>query len=86
MASFFHDVGKVRIPLNILQKPGKLTADEWEIMMKHTIYGQMVLEDTKLPLLINAGKIVEQHHERYDGEDYPYGLSKEEIDIKASII
>jgi len=86
MASFFHDVGKVRIPLNILQKPGKLTGYEWEIMMKHTIYGRMILEETKLPLLVNAGKIVEQHHERFDGEGYPYGLSKEEIDIKASII
>ncbi|PGT84840.1 hypothetical protein COD11_10020 [Bacillus sp. AFS040349] len=86
MASFFHDVGKIIIPLNILQKPGKLTTDEWDIMKKHTIYGRMVLEETKLPLLVNAGKIVEQHHERYDGRGYPYGLSKDEIDIKASII
>ncbi|WP_160725887.1 HD-GYP domain-containing protein [Bacillus sp. USDA818B3_A] len=85
-ASFLHDVGKVKVPLSILQKPGKLTSEEWEIMKKHTIYGRELLESTRLPVLIDAGVIVEQHHERYDGKGYPYGLMKNEISIEASII
>ncbi|WP_273123164.1 HD domain-containing phosphohydrolase [Metabacillus sp. HB246100] len=86
MASFFHDIGKIKIPLEILLKPGKLTNKEWEIMKLHTTYGREVLQETKLPLLIDAGRIVEQHHERYDGKGYPFGLKKTEIDIEAFII
>jgi len=85
-ASFLHDVGKVQVPLAILQKPSKLTSEEWEIMKKHTIYGREILEKTKLPVLVDAGPIVEQHHERYDGKGYPYGLKKQEISLEASII
>ena len=85
-ASFLHDVGKVKVPLSILQKPSKLTSDEWEIMKKHTTYGREMLESTKVPLLVDAGPIVEQHHERYDGKGYPFGLKKDEISIEASII
>ncbi|WP_243459398.1 HD-GYP domain-containing protein [Metabacillus bambusae] len=86
MASFFHDIGKVKIPLDILLKPGKLTQEEWEVMKLHTTYGRQVLEETKLPLLISAGLVVEQHHERYDGKGYPLGLAKDEIEVEASII
>lgn len=86
MASFFHDIGKVKIPLNILLKPGELTEEEWMIMKSHSIYGRQLLEETKLPLLKNVGEIVEQHHERYDGKGYPYGLTSDDIKIEASII
>jgi len=86
LASFFHDVGKVRVPLEILQKPGKLTNEEWNIMKKHTTFGRELLEETKIPLLNEIGLIVEQHHERYDGKGYPKGLKKDEISIEASII
>lgn len=86
MASFFHDIGKIKVPLSILQKPGKLSGDEWEVMKRHPIFGRDVLEETKLPLLKNAGLVVEQHHERYDGKGYPYGLIKDEIEVEASII
>lgn len=86
LASFFHDVGKVRVPLEILQKPGKLTAEEWEIMKNHTTYGRQLLEETHIPLLTEIGQIVEQHHERYDGKGYPFCLKKEQITIEASII
>lgn len=86
IASFLHDVGKLKIPLEILQKPGKLTPDEWEIMMKHSTYGREILEASNLPLLVNAGIVVEQHHERYDGKGYPKGLKGDEISIEASII
>jgi HD-GYP domain-containing protein (c-di-GMP phosphodiesterase class II) len=86
IASFLHDVGKLKIPLEILQKPGKLTPEEWEIMMKHSTYGREILEASNLPLLVNAGIVVEQHHERYDGKGYPKGLKGDEISIEASII
>ncbi|PLS17205.1 hypothetical protein CVD28_13715 [Bacillus sp. M6-12] len=86
MASFLHDIGKVKIPLSILQKPGKLTAEEWNIMKKHTTYGKEMLEQTGNPVLIESGHIVEQHHERYDGKGYPKGLKGKEISIEASII
>ena len=85
-ASFLHDVGKVKVPLSILQKPTKLTAEEWEIMKKHTTYGRELLESTQVPSLVEAAPIVEQHHERYDGKGYPYGLKKNEISVEASII
>ncbi|MGD6843340.1 HD domain-containing phosphohydrolase [Bacillus infantis] len=86
IASFLHDVGKLKIPLAILRKPGKLTNEEWEIMKKHSEFGREILEQTGLPILVQAGKIVEQHHERYDGKGYPYGLKGDEISIEASII
>lgn len=86
MASFFHDVGKVKIPLDILLKQGELTEEEWKIMRKHAIYGRKLLEETKLPLLKNVGEIVEQHHERFDGKGYPYGITSDDIKIEASII
>lgn len=86
LSSFFHDVGKVKVPLSILQKPGKLSNEEWEIMKLHTTYGREILEETNLPLLKLAGEIVEQHHERYDGKGYPKGLSDDRIAIEAAII
>ncbi|MGD8188389.1 HD domain-containing phosphohydrolase [Brevibacillus ginsengisoli] len=86
LSSFFHDVGKVKVPLTILQKPGKLTSEEWEIMKLHTTYGREILEETNLPLLKKAGEIVEQHHERYDGKGYPKGLTGDKIAIEAEII
>ncbi|WP_445492427.1 HD-GYP domain-containing protein [Niallia sp. 03133] len=85
-ASFYHDIGKIKVPLHILQKPGKLSAEEWKIMQQHTTYGKEVLSSTNNPALIEIGKIVEQHHERYDGKGYPKGLKEDEISIEASII
>ncbi|MGB8956297.1 MAG: HD domain-containing phosphohydrolase, partial [Tumebacillaceae bacterium] len=59
---------------------------EWEIMKAHTVYGREMLEKTGLPNLIAAGKIVEQHHERFDGSGYPHGLKGQEILIGAAIV
>ena len=84
--SFLHDVGKVTVPAAILGKPGKLTAEEWEIMKSHTVYGREMLEKTGLPNLIAAGKVVEQHHERFDGSGYPYGLKGSDILIGSAIV
>ncbi|GKU85201.1 HD domain-containing phosphohydrolase [Niallia sp. NCCP-28] len=86
MASFLHDLGKVKVPLQILQKPGKLTSEEWEVMKLHPIYGKEILSDTGITLLVEAGEIVAQHHERFDGKGYPLGLSGEQISIEAAII
>ncbi|MED5101646.1 HD domain-containing phosphohydrolase [Niallia circulans] len=86
LASFFHDVGKVRVPLEILQKPSKLTNEEWEIMKKHTTFGRQLLEEANIPLLNEIALIVEQHHERYDGKGYPKGLKEDEITIESAII
>lgn len=85
LASFLHDVGKVAIPEEVLNKPGKLTDDEYEIIKTHTVEGRKLLEKTELPDLIEAGRIVEQHHERYDGKGY-MKLSNKETDIRAAII
>ncbi|TRZ37184.1 HD domain-containing protein [Niallia circulans] len=86
LSSFFHDLGKVKVPLNILQKPSKLTEDEWEVMKLHTTFGRELLEETRIPFLREVGVIVEQHHERYDGKGYPKGLKGNEISIEAAII
>ncbi len=83
-ASLFHDLGKARVPDRILEKEGKLTEEEWEIMEKHTIWGREMLE--KSEHLREAGDIVEQTHERVDGEGYPKGLEDHEISLEAKIV
>ncbi|GMA63394.1 HD domain-containing protein [Alicyclobacillus fastidiosus] len=84
--AYLHDVGKVRVPSELLNKPGKLTDSEWELMKRHTIYGRDILLETGLPYLTQASLLVGQHHERYDGSGYPFGLKGEDIDIGAAII
>lgn len=84
--AFFHDIGKINIPNEILGKPGKLTKEEFDIMKTHTILGKGILSSTDVPHLLGAGIIAEQHHERYDGSGYPYGLKGEEINVCAAIV
>jgi putative nucleotidyltransferase with HDIG domain len=86
MAAFFHDIGKARVPESILNKPAKLTDEEYEIMKLHTTHGKELLHEKGLPDFKLAGDIVEQHHERYDGKGYPYGLKGNEISVLAAII
>jgi putative nucleotidyltransferase with HDIG domain len=86
LGAFLHDIGKVKVPEKILGKASSLTSEEWVIMKRHTVYGRQTLEETKLPDLLAAASIVEQHHERYDGSGYPYGLSGEQISIGAAIV
>ena len=74
--AYLHDLGKVRIPLEILQKPAKLTSEEWVVMKGHPTFGREMLATT---LLENVGPLVEQHHERFDGSGYPYGLASNEV-------
>lgn len=84
--SYFHDIGKLAIPLEILNKPGKLTPDEWETMKSHSLIGASIMRTHPVEWLKNAAFIVEQHHERYDGKGYPYGLKGDEISIEAAIV
>lgn len=81
--AYFHDVGKIHVPLSILNKPAKLDPCEWEIIKKHPTFGRELLDNT---VISEAGLIVEQHHERLDGSGYPYGLSGGEVLIEASIV
>lgn len=83
--AFLHDVGKVQIPDEILQKPAQLTADEWQIMRKHTDYGAQMLIDTQVPALQAAADIVRYHHERWDGLGY-HGLCGADIPIGACVV
>ena len=74
MATPMHDIGKVSTPDRILLKPGKLDADEWEIMKRHTIAGYEILRGSESDLLKTAAQIALTHHEKFDGSGYPYGM------------
>ena len=84
-AALLHDVGKIAIPKEILNKPGPLDNDEFEVMKTHTIEGQFML-DRVGGRLADVGEIVRSCHERYDGRGYPDGLAGEEIPLAARII
>lgn len=85
LASPMHDIGKVAIPDSILNKPGKLTYEEFEIMKKHTVIGYEMLKHSNREILQHAAEIALTHHERWDGTGYPYGLKGEEIPISGRI-
>ncbi|WGS65796.1 HD domain-containing phosphohydrolase [Marinitoga aeolica] len=78
-----HDIGKLLIDKSILLKKGPLNKNEWEEMKKHTIYGAKILDD---PYFTVAKNIALYHHEKYNGEGYPYGLKGDEIPIEAQIV
>ncbi|MCK6261731.1 DUF3369 domain-containing protein [Vibrio sp. ZSDE26] len=85
-AAPMHDVGKIATPDAVLLKPGKLNADEWEIMKQHAEIGYKILAGSKRKILQTAAIIAHQHHERIDGTGYPQGLKGDEISIEARII
>lgn len=89
-ASSFHDIGKIGIDEKILNKPGKLTKEEFEEMKKHTLIGASMLSKMERykdePLIDIAYQICRWHHERYDGKGYPDGLVGDEIPISAQIV
>jgi len=84
-ASVLHDVGKIGIPDSVLLKPGKLDADEWEIMKRHTTIGADILAGSNSGLIRMAETVALTHHERWDGSGYPEGLSGEEIPLVGRI-
>jgi len=83
--ALLHDVGKIAIPKEILNKPGKLDPDEWEIMKTHTTEGQKMLDQVG-GFMAEVGLIVRAHHERWDGGGYPDGLAADRIPLEARII
>lgn len=89
-AAAFHDVGKISIPSEILNKPGRLTDEEFAIMKTHSEVGARMLESLpvhqKEPLVRRAYEICRWHHERYDGRGYPDGLKGDEIPIAAQVV
>ncbi len=90
MASALHDIGKMGIDEKILNKPGRLTDEEFAVMKTHTTIGAKMLEDLPVhqsnPLVIRAYEICRWHHERYDGRGYPDGIKGDEIPISAQIV
>lgn len=84
IASLLHDIGKIGIPESILNKPGKLTPEEYKIIQEHPLKGVAILQHIKkLEQVIES---VKYHHERYDGKGYPEGLTADKIPLIASII
>jgi putative two-component system response regulator len=86
LAAPMHDVGKVAIPDSILLKPGKLSPGEREVMQRHAQIGHDILAYSGSPLLDLAGEIALTHHERFDGNGYPAGLSGEKIPLAGRIV
>jgi HD-GYP domain-containing protein (c-di-GMP phosphodiesterase class II) len=83
--ALLHDVGKIAIPKEILNKPGKLDPDEWIVMETHTVEGQKML-DRVGGVLGDVGQIVRSSHERWDGGGYPDGLAGEKIPLESTIV
>jgi hypothetical protein len=84
-AALLHDVGKLRVPRRILNKPGMPDDREWRLLRGHPEAGERIVAPL-LPWLGEWGKTIAQHHERYDGTGYPHGLAGEEISLGARIV
>jgi HD-GYP domain-containing protein (c-di-GMP phosphodiesterase class II) len=84
MGAYLHDVGKVKVPHQILNKPGRLTNDELEIIKRHPVWGVELLAAVEFPW--NIKPIIRYHHERHDGTGYPDRLKGDEIPLGAQII
>jgi putative two-component system response regulator len=87
-----HDIGKVGIPDSVLQKPGKLTPEEWTIMKTHARLGSDAIDlaeqdiDQPVEFLALAKEVARSHHERWDGKGYPDGLAEDEIPVSARLM
>lgn len=84
VGSLLHDIGKMKVPLSILNKPTKLTTEEFSEMKRHSAYGYEMAEDI-YDVTHSSREIILNHHERYDGSGYPQGLQGEEISDMAAI-
>ncbi len=85
IAAMMHDVGKLLIPKDIIEKPDKLTPEEFEIVKAHTVYGDELLSKSEGNIISIARVVAHQHHERWDGKGYPQGLAGDQIDLFAQI-
>lgn len=86
VASAMHDVGKIGIPDSILLKPGPLTAAEFETIKQHTVIGEKILRGSSHSMLQMGATIAATHHERWDGNGYPYGVKGDAIPIAGRIV
>src|SRR2546423_3061276 len=84
-AALLHDIGKIKVPAEIINKPGKLTDEEWKIMKTHTLEGERLLSQVG-GILGNVGKLVRSCHEDWDGTGYPDGLAADDIPLVARIV
>ena len=84
MGALLHDIGKIAVPDEIINKPGPLDDEEWAIMKTHTVEGERMLQQVG-GLLSSVGRVVRASHERWDGGGYPDGLAGEEIPVAARI-
>jgi HD-GYP domain-containing protein (c-di-GMP phosphodiesterase class II) len=84
-AALLHDVGKIAVPKEIINKPGPLDEEEWKVMHKHTIEGETMLNRVG-GVLAEVGRIVRSSHEHYDGSGYPDGLAGRDIPIEARVV
>src|SRR4029079_4836038 len=84
-AALLHDVGKITIPKDVVNKPGPLDETEWELMRTHTVEGERMLERVG-GVLGEVGQIVRSCHERWDGKGYPDGLANDDIPLEARIV
>ncbi|MEG6550505.1 CHASE2 domain-containing protein [Desulfocurvibacter africanus] len=82
--ALIHDIGKIGIPDNILNKTGSLSPEEFEAIKQHPLIGSQILASVPLPQAVVRGML--EHHERYDGKGYPHGLKGEEISLAARVI
>ena len=85
-AAPLHDVGKIGVPDDVLLKPGELTEEEMATMRRHTIIGEKILSGSQFPILQMSQTIARSHHENWNGEGYPDGLSGTEIPLPARIV
>ncbi len=83
LGALLHDIGKIGVPDAILRKPAALNNEEWDKMKLHPHHGQNILRN--IPFLSTASQLVAQHHEKWDGTGYPFGLRGEDIDLNARI-
>ncbi len=84
MGAFLHDLGKVRVPHEILNKPGKLTTEEFDVIKMHPLWGLELVEGIEFPWAVRP--IIRSHHEKLDGTGYPDGLRGDEISLHANIV
>jgi HD-GYP domain-containing protein (c-di-GMP phosphodiesterase class II) len=86
VASQLHDVGKIGVRDDVLLKPGRLAPEEWEEMKAHSVYGERIVRDTFLSNRDEVATIVRHHHEAFDGNGYPDGLSGDDIPLACRIL
>lgn len=84
VASLLHDIGKIAVPEQILEKPAPLTQDEWSVVVQHPRIGQVIID--QVAAVKDAGSIILHHHERFSGHGYPYGLRGGDIPLGARIV